>query len=180
MTYKKTLIINALASPGSGKSTLCGGLFNLLKTNNYDVEYVQEFAKTLTWEKNYLALSHQSYVSGCQMYVQNMLIGQVQAVITDSPILLGLMYYREKNTKIRKAFTDFIIESFKAQNNLNLFIERKKEYNPNGRSQTVEESDEISKHIKKMLKKYDIPYISVEGNNEGLGVAYKLAIQEIS
>jgi broad-specificity NMP kinase len=94
---KNTLIVNFFGGPGTGKSTFASGVFSKLKHLNYNVEYVQEFAKKLTWEKNNLALDNQFYVSGTQSYFQNMLIGQVDAVITDSPLLIGLLYYREKN-----------------------------------------------------------------------------------
>jgi tRNA uridine 5-carbamoylmethylation protein Kti12 len=170
--YKHTLVINALAGPGSGKSTFSGGIFNLLKESGYNVEYVQEFAKTLTWEKNFEALKHQCYVTGTQQYMQNMLIGQVEAVITDSPILVGLMYYDEQNPRIRKAFTDYIVESFKAQNNLTFFIDRLKEYNPSGRNQSEEEAKEIDKRMLNLLRKYKIDYTTIMGNRSGLEEAF--------
>lgn len=167
-TYKNTLIIGAVAGPGAGKSTFSGGLFNILKEEGYNVEYVQEFAKTLTWEKNYEALKHQCYVTGTQQYAQNMLLGQVEAIITDSPILVGLMYYDEKNPQIRKAFTDYIVESFKAQNNLTFYIKRLKEYNPSGRNQSEDEAKEIDDRVLSLLNNYDIPYTSITGNRDGL------------
>jgi nicotinamide riboside kinase len=170
--YKHTLVINALAGPGSGKSTFSGGIFNLLKESGYNVEYVQEFAKTLTWEKNFEALKHQCYVTGTQQYMQNMLIGQVEAVITDSPILVGLMYYDEQNPRIRKAFTDYIVESFKEQNNLTFFIDRLKEYNPSGRNQSEEEAKEIDKRMLNLLRKYKIDYTTIMGNRSGLEEAF--------
>jgi hypothetical protein len=170
--YKHTLIINSMAGPGAGKSTFSGGLFNLLKERGYNVEYVQEFAKTLTWEKNYEALSHQCYVTGVQQYTQNMLLGQVEAIITDSPILIGLLYYNEPNIKIHKAFHDYIVESFKAQNNLTYFIERTKEYNPSGRNQTEDEAIEIDKKVVRLLNNNNIPYTTITGNRQGLEAAY--------
>jgi hypothetical protein len=158
---------------------MAGGIFNLLKTADYNVEYVQEFAKTLTWEKNHIALSNQFYVSGVQNYTQNMLIGQVQAVITDSPTLLGLLYYKESNTKIRKAFIEFIVESFRKQNNLNFFLNRKKKYNPIGRNQTEKESDAIGIRMKKLLDKYKVKYIVTDGNVEGKELAYAAIVKKL-
>jgi hypothetical protein len=165
-----SLIVNFLSGPGVGKSTMAGGIFNRLKTNGYNVEYVQEFAKTLTWEKNFIALSNQFYVSAVQKYTQDMLLGQVDAIITDSPIIIGLMYYKENNKKIKKAFERFIIESFKQQKNINFFLKRTKKYNPIGRNQSLEEAIEIDKRIKKFLDDLDIPFEEVEGNNNGLKI----------
>lgn len=174
-----TLIINLFAGPGSGKSTMAGGLFNILKTEDHNIEYVQEFAKTLTWEKNHIALSHQFYVSAVQDYTQNMLLGQVEAVITDSPILLGLLYYKEPNTRIAYHFTRLLLERFNAQNNINFFIKRKKKYNPIGRNQTEDESIQIDKNIEKLLLQNKIPYHIVEGNDSGKNIAYSLIIERL-
>lgn len=171
-----TLIVNAFAGPGTGKSTFAGGLFNKLKTDGYNVEYVQEFAKTLTWEENWKALAHQSYVTGVQMYTQNMLLGQVEAIITDSPILIGMMYYNEPNKKIKKLFEKFVIESFKVQNNLNFFLNRVKGYNKAGRNQTLEQAKLIDEKTKEFLVLHDIPYMQIDGNNEGLNNAYAAVV----
>lgn len=103
-----------------------------------------------------------------------MLLGQVEAIITDSPILVGLMYYDEKNPVIKKAFTDYIVESFKAQNNLTFYIKRLKEYNPSGRNQSEEEAKEIDDRVMSLLNNYDIPYTSIRGNRDGLIGAFGL------
>lgn len=168
----KTTVVNSFAGPGSGKSTFSGYLFGKLKLANYNVEYVQEFAKKLTWEKNLEALTHQPYISCTQMYMQNILLNQVQAIITDSPILLGLMYYKETNKKIRKSFEIYLVECFKAQNNINFFLERSEDYNTSGRNQTLEESIEIDNGIKNLLKKYEIPFISLRRNEDAFEEAY--------
>lgn len=151
---------------------MAGGVFNMLKTADYNVEYVQEFAKTLTWEKNHVALSNQFYVSGVQNYTQNMLLGQVQAVITDSPTLLGLLYYKEQNSKINNLFYRFMVESFKAQNNMNFFLNRKKKYNPSGRNQTEEESNIIADNMLSLLRVNDIPFDVVDGDDAGKKIIY--------
>jgi hypothetical protein len=168
-----TLIVNILGGAGVGKSTMSGSLFGMLKRDGYDVEYVQEFAKKLTWEKNFQALEHQYYVSGTQMYMQNMLNGKVEASITDSPILLGLLYLNEKNDLIKKSFERFIIESFRSQDNMTFLLKRVKEYNPNGRNQTLEESKVIDEKIETLLTNEGLLYNCVEGSNKGLQEVYE-------
>ena len=158
---------------------MAGGIFNMLKTADYNVEYVQEFAKTLTWEKNHIALSNQFYVSAVQNYTQNMLLDQVQAVITDSPTLLGLLYYKENNALIKQAFTDFMVETFNNQKNLNFFLNRKKKYNPIGRNQTENESDDIGKNMQHLLDNYNIKYDTIDGNDDGKLKAYNKIIQTL-
>lgn len=109
-----------------------------------------------------------------QYYIQNMLLGQVEAIITDSPILLGLMYYNEPNEKIKNAFETFLIESFKQQNNINFFIERKKKYNSSGRNQTENEAKEIDYRVKNLLDSNNIPYYTVTGDNCGLTECFNI------
>jgi len=179
----KTFIVNFFAGPGAGKSTMAAGLFNKMKEYNWNVEYVQEFAKQLTWEKNFAALHHQPYVTGTQMYLQNMLLGQVDAVITDSPIIIGLMYLNSKELGGIKAavpFFKFVVESFKSQNNINFFIERSKVYNPIGRSQTEDEAKVIDDKLKNFLKNNDIPFTCVEGNSDGLTKVSEQVLYQIS
>lgn len=180
----KTFIVNFFAGPGAGKSTMAAGLFNKMKEYNWNVEYVQEFAKQLTWEKNFAALHHQPYVTGTQMYLQNMLLGQVDAVITDSPIIIGLMYLNNAGfsggIKSAKPFYDFVVASFKHQNNINFFIERSKIYNPVGRSQSEDEAKVIDDRLKKFLKLNDIPFTCVSGDSDGLHQASEEVLFQIS
>ena len=174
-----TLIVNYFGAAGVGKSTTAANIFSRLKRLNYNVEYVQEFAKSLTWENNHTALSHQLYVTGTQSYMQNKLLGKVDAVITDSPILLGLMYYNEPNTKIYDAFYTLLMESFKVQNNINFFINRTKPYNPKGRNQTIEESLVIDDKILKLLAAEKIPYTMINGDDYGVDVSQKQILEKL-
>ena len=45
----KTIVINLIGSPGTGKSTLASELFSKMKWQGYDVELVSEYAKELVW-----------------------------------------------------------------------------------------------------------------------------------
>lgn len=60
---KKTKVINFIAGPGAGKTTLACLFFAQLKLKGYVCEYISEFAKTLVWEENYELLNDQYYVS---------------------------------------------------------------------------------------------------------------------
>jgi len=111
--------------------------------------------------------------------MQNMLLGQVQAVITDSPTLLGLLYYREPNVEINSLFYKFMVETFKAQNNINFFLNRKKKYNPSGRNQTEEESDKIADNMLSLLRVNNIPFDMVDGNDAGKQIIYDKVIERL-
>lgn len=174
---KNTLIVNLFAGPGAGKSTTMAGLFAGLKTQGVDCEMAPEFAKDLTWEKRYETLGNQIYVFGKQHHRINRLIGKVEVIITDSPILLS--YYYSNLSGKSECFNKLVLEEFNKLNSLNVFVNRVKEYNPNGRNQTAEEAEEISVALKEILNELKIPYATIDGNEEGIDRAYQLVAQKL-
>ena len=169
-----TYIIGFCGGPGIAKSTTAADVYAKLKQNARNVEYIPEFAKTLTWAKDFETLKFQEYVTCTQQYNQNIMVGQVEAVITDSPIITGLMYYKETNKKIRSAFEDYILESFKAQKNILFLLKRVKGYLKVGRTQSLEEAIEIDVKIKRFLDDNYINYIEIDGNEEGANKAFEI------
>lgn len=156
-----TLIVNLFAGPGSGKSTTRAGVFHNLKLDGYDVEEVPEYAKILTWERRFMALSCQPHIFGEQLFALRRLEGQVEAIITDSPILLGLVYTKAGE---HPGLNELTLHEFNKTKNLNIFIKRVKPFNPNGRNQTEEEARAIDEAILETLAKHNIPYRSVNGD----------------
>lgn len=151
----KTLIVNLFAGPGTGKSTTASGVFFELKSKGVNAELVTEYAKDLTWEQRHGALSVQPYVFGKQLMRLERLVGQVDVIVTDSPILLSAIYASEKYPE---EFTTSVIKIFSSMNNLNFMLRRKKIYNPIGRSQTLEEAIVIDRKIHHLLVKHFIPH----------------------
>lgn len=145
-----------------------------------DCELVREFAKDKTWEKNWTALSDQLYVTAYQHYSQHMVHGQVDAIITDSPLLLGVFYQKQNNIKVAVAFANLVLEMFKEQNNLNFFINRTKPYNPNGRNHTEEESKTIDDRIKKFLNVHQIPYHEITSNEDSVEILLSQVLNKLA
>jgi tRNA uridine 5-carbamoylmethylation protein Kti12 len=85
-------VINFFAGPCAGKSTLSAGLFYKMKTQHYNVEYVHEYAKELTWEERHNCLTDQIFVTANQNRMFERLKGKVDWIITDTSLLLSLMY----------------------------------------------------------------------------------------
>lgn len=146
---------------------MAAGIFHHLKMRGWDSELVTEYAKFVTWEKNWTALANQFYVTAKQMHREFVVLGQVDVLITDSPLLIGLMYYKEDNQKLQESYEQFIVETFKSRNNINIFIDRKKSYNPNGRNQTLDEAKEIDDNIKALLDKHGLDYYEITGTKLG-------------
>ena len=162
--YKKTLVINLMAGPGAGKSTMAAALFSKLKWQGIDCELAAEYAKDLVWEKRTKTFENQVYIFGKQHNRIFRLLGQVQVVITDSPLLLTPIYDGRKRETLKK----LVFEEVNRCNNLNIFVVRRKDYNPNGRVHTKSQADVIDETVKNFLEENNVPFIEVEGTPDGV------------
>lgn len=160
-------VINLWGGPGSGKSTTAAGLFSLMKLEKKKVELVTEFAKDLTYEQNFITLSNQLAVTGEQDHRLRRLIGHVDYVITDSPLPTGLMYA----SGVFKSdwFTNCVMGAYNSYDNINIFVRRVKPYVNLGRTQTEDESNEISLSLLEFFNTHGIKYVEVDGN-ESAGI----------
>lgn len=96
---KRTTVINLWAGPGHGKSTLATGLFSELKKQGYSVEYVAEFVKEWAWENRKISKYDQITISAEQITREARLLGKVDFIVTDSPVLLSGFYDNKYNVK---------------------------------------------------------------------------------
>ena len=170
---KKPIVVNLTGAPGVGKSTGAATIFAELKKLGINAELVTEFAKDKTWEHNMTALNCQEYVFGKQSYRLNRCRDDVDVIVTDSPLPLGLIY--NNNPALDHHFTEVVLNVFNTYDNINFFINRVKPYNPKGRNQTAEESDQLSIAIKELYNKHNIDFIEINGDNAG----YDSAILEV-
>lgn len=157
----ETLVVNLFGGPGVSKSTNRALVFAKLKLAGVNCEEAPEFAKELVWEGRHKALRYQQYIIGKQMWRVERLRGEVDVVITDSPILFGLVY----GEKYTQAWEDHVIEVFQSWRTLNVHLIRdfkKHPYNPKGRTQTQEEAVEIDGKIERMLASVGIPNARVQ------------------
>lgn len=159
---KKPLVINLFGGPGTGKSTNAAEIFALLKREGINCELVREYAKDKVWEGHPNLLKDQIYVFAKQNRKLHTVADKVDIVITDSPLLLSVIYGQEYS----KTFHDLVYEQFEKYNNLNIFLIRTKNYNPSGRLQTLEEAKEIDWQIKTLLKNTATTYFEIEENTE--------------
>lgn len=187
MANDRTLYVNFFAGPSTGKSTMSGGLFYRLKRTGINCEYIQEYAKDKTWSEDRQTLLCQPYVTGKQYYRNTRLLNKVKVAVTDSPIILGLLY---QGVGCNKSWERWLLEAFNEFNNLNIFLVRNPNdhpYNPSGRSQTEEESILLDSEIKVILDREKIDYHIVEmsevdletWSDPGLDKIYKLVMDKL-
>ena len=152
---KNTLVVNLFAGAGAGKSTFSASLFAELKKRNIDCEIATEYAKDCVWEDRTEVFNHQLYITGKQYYRIARVIGKVDVIITDSPLLLGTVYDVDHNKNFRK----YLLDIHNSWNNFNIFLMRGEDYNSNGRNQTKEEAITYDKDIIKLLEYNNIKYV---------------------
>lgn len=143
---KKLLVLNLFGGPGCGKSTTATGVFHELKKRNIKSEYVHEYAKDLTWDENFNVLQNGIYVLAKQYHKIWRLQNKVDIVVTDSPLLLNMIYNTKHHDLTRSLFDEF--------DNENYFIIRSKNYQQYGRTQTLDQAKEIDEKVKDVLTSY--------------------------
>lgn len=140
-----TLLLNLWGGPGIGKSTTAAGVFSGLKQRGVRAEYVQEYAKDLTWEHDSARLTNQLLITGEQIQRTKRLLNQVQVIVTDSPVMLGCMYTTCKATQ--EAIREQYKYHFDGHTSLDILLKRKKAWSCIGRNQTYDEAVEIDKRL---------------------------------
>jgi hypothetical protein len=150
-----TLVVNMLAGPGAGKSTVAAGLFAELKLRNINAELVTEYAKDRVWEEAFRTLDNQIYMFAKQHHRIWRILGKVNVVVTDSPMLLSLHYGKDVSDTFRK----LVLEEHRKTTSLNIFLERLKPYQPIGRVQTQDEAEGIDRDIESVLIQHGIDYV---------------------
>jgi|SaaInl8_200m_RNA_FD_contig_81_619839_length_10764_multi_4_in_0_out_0_10 nicotinamide riboside kinase len=161
---KPTKHISIFGAPGSGKSTTSAGVFYEMKKKSYKVELVDEYAKELTYSKDFLTLSDQAMVFARQRHKMEKLEGQVDYTVNDASFLLSSIFseFSNLNHLPKASFDALVIETYKMYDTLNIFLESDVEYQDYGRNETKEEALVVGEKIKKVLTENGIPYTEIE------------------
>jgi len=159
-----TLIINFFCGAGGGKSTLSTGVFSELKWLGINAEYVPEWCKAQVWEERTAPFKNQNYIFGKQHYNIQRLVGKLDVVVTDSPIILSAFY----NKPVDEVFNQHVLNEFNKFNNYNYFIERIKKYNPLGRFQNEEQARQDDIELRELLHTFNINYTEIKGIKESV------------
>ncbi len=161
----KTKVINLFGGPSSGKSTAAAGIFNRMKVKGINAELVMEAAKDHVWEGHTNILSDQLYLLAHQNRRLERLRGQVDYIITDSPLPLCLIY---KPKGYLKTFDSLTMELYNTYDNVNFFLKRVDSFQDEGRVHNKTQSLSIDRRIKGILDWSEAPYdvIQVETFSE--------------
>lgn len=171
------IVVNLIGAPGAGKSTGAAYIFSRLKMAGINAEYISEFAKDKIWGEDFLSLQCQEYVFGKQSMRLFRVKDKVDVVITDSPLILSIVY--NKSEILGQSFNQTVLNVFNSYDNIVYFVNRIKPYNPIGRNQTQEESDQIAKDIQNFLNQNNILFQSIDGRKENYDVIVSDVLRRI-
>lgn len=158
----ETLIINLIAGPCSGKSTIAAELFARLKKMGVHCELVPEYIKERIYEENMTIPNNQIAIFGMQHYSIANKIGKVDVIVHDGSFLNNVMYNKEDN----EAFNNLIITEYNKFNNLDFFIKRGNiQFEDYGRIHNLKQSKGLDERIKEIYKQYNLQFIEVEARD---------------
>lgn len=155
--HKKPLMINFYAGPSSGKTTAALELTAALKKAGYNVEYVSEYAKELVLENRVAELNDQKHITDEQYKRFDRIRNSADIIVTDSPILLGLVY---GDGKIDDKYAKQIRSYYDSFDNFNMLMTRPKDaaFQSEGRVHDEKQSIELDGKMKSMLDTQGVFY----------------------
>jgi hypothetical protein len=161
-------IINLYGGPGCGKSSIAAGLLYELKRNHISCDAPYEFPKILAWDENYSAIKDQLYVVANQHRGIVKSYGKVDYIITDSPILLSLVYKNRymgneyPSILYNESFDKMVVDIHFKYESVNVLLKRGNTlHNNKERYQTLDESILLDIEIKNMLNSVGVDYIEL-------------------
>ena len=158
----KTLVINLIGGPCSGKSTISAELFARLKKMGVHCELVPEYIKERIYEENSTMTVHQISLFGMEHYAISNKIGKVDVIVHDGSYINNIIYKKEENPE----FDALIVSEYKKFNNLDFFIKRGNiEFEDYGRIHNLKQSKELDRIIKETYNKYGLSFIEVEARD---------------
>lgn len=162
MNKKKTLVVNLIGGPCSGKSTIASELFARLKKMGVKCELCPEYIKERIYEENNTIPTNQIAIFGMEHYTISNKLGKVDVIVHDGSFLNNILYKSEDNPE----FDKLIISEYQKFNNLDFFIKRGNiEFESYGRIHTLEQSLELDDKIRKIYKNAKANFIEVESRD---------------
>lgn len=167
--YNHDKIICLYGGPGSGKSTVCAGLYYALKLEGYECEMNREYIKDWNWEDREVKPGDQSYFFAKMARKERIYMDAgMDFIITDSPLILthyyGLKYdefEQMTNTSLAMLKNHHKYCQYKGYKVDHFFLERAARYSIAGRYQSEHEAKQIDDELKNMLITMNIKFDSV-------------------
>lgn len=162
-------IVCLWGGPGTGKSTVCAGLFHRLKVLNFNVEMNREYIKEWVWEKRKILPGDQVYVTAKQARREVIYMREgLDFIISDSPLALATFYgdIYDPFEKLGQATRTIVRQHHEICKHFgykveHFFLQRTSAYNPVGRNEDEATAIEYDTRIRAFLDSYPIKYTTV-------------------
>jgi len=159
----RTLVVNLFAGPGAGKSTTAADLFAKLKAKGIGAELVQEYAKELVWAGQPCPFDQLEIFTEQRRRLRRVL-GQVEVVVMDSPLLLNVIYgERESPGGLDSGLRAYMISEHRALSRLDVFLRRQKPYIQAGRHVDAKTARLIDAEVLTLLDELGDEHYLLEG-----------------
>jgi|GEM_PF-4420240 len=146
---RDTLVVNVFGGPGVGKSTFAAALFAALKRRHVCVELVTEVPKARIWEGRPHAIHNKVTILGDQWGRIEILLGKVDVVVCDGPVLLASVYAAPQDPP---CFHDLVRWCHARPRHLDLRLERPPvAYDAYGRLESWEEALAADRRVRDLL-----------------------------
>ena len=147
--------IGFYGGPASGKSTIAPQMIVDLKVRGYNVHYAQEYIKPEAIRGEFPKSHHQLFVFANQLKLEDEVIDYVDAVVSDSPLLMNAYYAVKYNYPGANQIVDLANIYEQEHPGLHFWVHRdpQRQYQYEGRFQNQEESLEIDKELMELMKK---------------------------
>lgn len=89
---KRTIVIELYSGPSGGKSTEAADLYAALKRRKVDAELSREYVKRWALKGYPVEALDEFYIFGKQVHEESDLLGRVDVVVTDRPVMLSIVY----------------------------------------------------------------------------------------
>lgn len=153
--------INIFGGPGTGKSTTAAAVFAALKQQGKNAELSVEYAKSRVYEEHWSMFPDQLYIFAQMARQYHRVVGKVDYMVSDSPLLLSVVYDRwhKEDGRRYKNLEPLIVEVVNSFHNINVMLERTVAYQTDGRNQDVTQAEELDDITHQVLSEYDQPIV---------------------
>jgi hypothetical protein len=138
-----------------------------MKLRGHSIEYVPEYAKDLAWEGRVSGATQIELLMNQYLRMERLCrrrqaptgqnVSKPDYIVTDSPLLLGLVYGKTAPGYLPPSWNQFLKElHFSFERSINVFLTGSKSYNQDGRAHTESAAKIIHECIKQMLDREGI------------------------
>lgn len=152
-------VINIFGGPGAGKTTVAMRVFTELNMKQIKVEYVDEYAKELTWDESFAKMENQRLIFANQHQKLFRLRNKLDIVVTDAPLFNSIVY--SGKAEDHRTFHADVFHEFNRYKNLNFYLERQTEYKEHGRSQKLEDALKVDEEVLRCLEWFKVPFVKI-------------------